>query len=107
MSTNQVIQTSIDELRAITRVDLCVMDIDGRVAATTFESNDMEANLVTDFAESMADSQVINGYHFFKIVEVLDQERIVEPQLIPQLLFGLLRGRLTQHHTDRIAGRKV
>ena len=69
MITNQVIQTSIDELRAITRVDLCVMDIDGRVAATTFESNDMEANLVTDFAESMADSQVINGYHFFKIVD--------------------------------------
>lgn len=69
MITNQVIQTSIDELRAITRVDLCVMDTDGKVEATTFESDDMEAGLAADFADSMADSQVISGYHFFKVFD--------------------------------------
>ena len=33
MISNQVIQTSIDELKNITKVDLCVMDLDGLVVA--------------------------------------------------------------------------
>lgn len=69
MITNQVLQTSIDELHAITRVDLCVMDVDGNVTATTFQSNDIEPGLVVNFAGSVADSQVIGGYHFFKIFD--------------------------------------
>ena len=39
MISNQVIQTSIDELKNITKVDLCVMDLDGLVVAATFESS--------------------------------------------------------------------
>ena len=36
MISNQVIQNSIDELRAITKVDLGVYDVEGmKVAATT------------------------------------------------------------------------
>ena len=41
MISNQVIQTSIDELKAITRVDLCVMDLDGLTVATTFDNDDL------------------------------------------------------------------
>ena len=38
MISNQVIQNSIDELRAITKVDLGVFDVEGmKVAATTEE----------------------------------------------------------------------
>jgi carbohydrate diacid regulator len=36
MISSQVIQKTLDELRAITRIDLCVMDIDGKVNSTTF-----------------------------------------------------------------------
>lgn len=69
MISNQVLQTSIDELRAITRIDLCVMNLEGKVIVTTFENDSIEAETVSMFAESAADSQVIQGYHFFKIFD--------------------------------------
>ena len=68
MITNQVIQTSIDELKAISKVDLCVIDMDGLVAATTFENN-MSTELVDNFIKSPADSQIVGGFHMMKILE--------------------------------------
>lgn len=69
MISNQVLQTSIDELRAITRIDLCVMDPDGRTVAATFSCEDINQNMIESFAASAADSQVIRGYHFFKVYD--------------------------------------
>lgn len=69
MISAQVIATSIEELRAITRVDLCVFDPDGSVAATTFDSKDINAALIRNFVESPADSQVIGTYHLLKIID--------------------------------------
>lgn len=69
MISNQVIQTSIDELKAITRVDLCVMDLDGLTVATTFANDDLPVNLVESFVHSPADSQIVGGYHMLKILE--------------------------------------
>ncbi len=69
MISNQVIQTSIDELRAITKVDLYVYDQDGgRVAATTDEMT-LARDIIVSFANSPADSQVVSGYHFLKILD--------------------------------------
>ena len=67
--SNQVIQTSIDELKNITKVDLCVMDLDGLVVATTFESSEISSDLITNFIQSPADSQIVGGYHMLKILE--------------------------------------
>lgn len=78
MISSQVLQTSIDELRAITRIDLCIMDLEGRLVVTTFTDDDIEGKTVQLFADSAADSQVIQGYHFFKIFD----ERTVEYVLI-------------------------
>ena len=69
MISSQVIQKTLEELRAITRIDLCVMDVDGKTVAATFPDDDMAAVDVREFVESMADSQVIQGYHFFKIYD--------------------------------------
>ena len=69
MISSQVIQKTLDELRAITRIDLCVMDIDGKVNSTTFAVENEDFGDIRAFAESMADSQVIKGYHFFKIYD--------------------------------------
>ncbi len=69
MISNQVIQTSIDELKNITKVDLCVMDLDGLVVATTFESSEVSSELITNFIQSPADSQIVGGYHMLKILE--------------------------------------
>lgn len=69
MIANQVLQTSIDELRAITRIDLCILDMDGMVMASTFESSIIRQEEARAFIDSPADSQVINGYHFFKVYD--------------------------------------
>lgn len=72
MLSNQTIQSSIDELRSITKIDLCVMDITGTVAASTMEKVEISAELIQEFAESAADSQVVNGYYLFKVMEEED-----------------------------------
>ena len=69
MISQQVIQTSIDELKAITKVDLCVMDTDGLTVATTFDQEEISVGLVLNFVQSPADSQIVNGYHMLKILE--------------------------------------
>ena len=78
MISSQVLQNAIDELRAITRIDLCIMDLEGRLVVATFADNDIAGDTVQLFADSAADSQVIQGYHFFKIFD----ERTVEYVLI-------------------------
>lgn len=67
MISSQVIRTSIEELHAITKVDLCVFDLDGMVTASTFDTKGIELELITDFAASPADSQVIGADHLLKI----------------------------------------
>ena len=61
MITGQIIQNSIDELKMITKVDLCIFDLDGIELASTFEKIDLAINLIRDFADSPADSQIISG----------------------------------------------
>lgn len=78
MISNQVLQTSIDELRAITRIDLAIFDLDGKNVVSTFEGYDISHEMVSLFADSAADSQVIQGYHFFKIYD----EQIAEYILV-------------------------
>lgn len=69
MISSQVIRTSIEELKSITKVDLCVLDLEGNIVASTFELNDLALNLITEFVESPADSQVIGTHHLLKILD--------------------------------------
>ncbi len=72
MISNQVIQTSIDELRAITKVDLAVFDRNGTEVASTATTTDemtFSPDMIASFAGSPADSQVVGGYHFLKILD--------------------------------------
>ena len=66
MITGQIIQTSIDELKAITKVDLGVYDLNGSEVASTMEKDDITTDLITGFA-APADSQVIGVHHLLKI----------------------------------------
>ena len=67
MITGQIIQTSIDELKAITKVDLGVYDLNGSEVASTMEKDDITTDLITGFVASPADSQVIGVHHLLKI----------------------------------------
>ncbi|MDO4453180.1 MAG: helix-turn-helix domain-containing protein [Eubacteriales bacterium] len=77
MISSQVLQTAMDELRAITRIDLCVMDLEGNAIAATFSDMNIQEDTVRNFADSMADSQVIQGYHFFKVFDDRTMEYIL------------------------------
>ncbi len=69
MISSQTIQTSIDELKAITKVDLNVYDLSGGTIASTTEMADITPGLVSGFANSPADSQVIGPHHLLKILD--------------------------------------
>lgn len=77
MISNQILQNTIEGLKAITRVDFCVMDIDGKALASTFAEVEDFQNTLTGFVESPADSQVIQGYQFFKIFDEHQLEYIL------------------------------
>ena len=55
MISNQNIQESIDDVRAITRIDLCVMDTNGITVASTFELEELPEHTVENFAASPAE----------------------------------------------------
>ena len=67
--SNQVLQTTLDGLKAISRVDLCVLDTEGIMLATTFPEAESFRDSVLSFADSPADSQVVSGCQFFKVFD--------------------------------------
>ena len=77
MISNQTLQNTIEGLKGITRVDLCVMDTEGKVLASTFTDTEDYESAVVPFVESPADSQVIQGYQFFKIFDEHQLEYIL------------------------------
>ena len=69
MISNQILQNTIDGLKGITRIDLCIIDVEGKVLAATFPEADKYMEPALAFVESPADSQVVNGYQFFKVFD--------------------------------------
>ena len=69
MISNQVLQSTIDSLKGIARLDIAIADIDGKVLATTFVEDRDLSGMVVSFAESQADSQAAGGFQFFKIFD--------------------------------------
>lgn len=67
--SNQILQNTIDGLKGITRIDLCIIDTDGKVLATTFQDTDNYVTAALAFVESPADSQVFLGCQFFKVFD--------------------------------------
>ncbi|MBD5458687.1 MAG: PucR family transcriptional regulator [Lachnospiraceae bacterium] len=77
MISNQILQNTIEGLKTITRVELCIMDIDGKVVAMTADEMEKCGKPVAEFAKSPADSQEIQGYQFFKIFDEQQLEYIL------------------------------
>ncbi len=67
MISTQTIRSSIEELSSITKVELCVTDLGGDVVATTSEKEFLDISIITSFANSPVDSQVIGDVHLFKV----------------------------------------
>ena len=77
MISNQILQGTIDGLKSISRVELCVVDTEGKeVVSTTTNLNDV-SRTAREFATSPADSQEIQGYSYFKIYDEAQLEYIL------------------------------
>lgn len=77
MISNQILQNTIEGLKAITRTDICVMDTEGKTLAATISNADDYEQAVLAFVESPADSQVLQGFQFFKVFDEHQLEYVI------------------------------
>ena len=77
MISNQILQNTIDGLKGITRIDLCVLDMEGQTLASTEAQPENFGGEVAAFISSPADSQVVHGYQFFKVFDENQLEYIL------------------------------
>ena len=73
MISNQILKETISGMKEVTGIDLCILDLSGRIVVTTMEVQESLTEHATEFAESMAESQVIDGFQYFKI---FDEQRL-------------------------------
>ena len=69
MISNQILQNTIDGLKGITRTDFCVYDTEGITLAGTNSNMNVYGDDVISFVNSPAESQVVGGCQFFKIMD--------------------------------------
>ena len=69
MLSNQIIQKSLDELKAITKIELEVYDLEGTKIAGTSSEMEVEPHIIRIFAESAAETQELDNKWFMKVQE--------------------------------------
>ena len=77
MITNQILLSTIEGLKRISRTDFCVCDTEGKPLASTFDDSRELESAVVAFSGSPADSQVVQGRHFFKIFDEQQLEYVL------------------------------
>ena len=77
MISNQIMQNTIEGIKAIARVELFVADIDGKLVASTKTIGNTFEHSVLEFVKSAADSQELQGCQFFKIYDDQQLEYIL------------------------------
>jgi len=77
MISNQILQNTVDSLKAIARIELCLVDTDGKVVAASSSEMDDYAKAALEFAQSPADSQEVQGCQFFKIFDEQQLEYVL------------------------------
>ncbi len=79
MISNQILQSTIDGLKNITRKELSVVEKEGKVIATTEEEMaGAQLDGMTDFVGSAAESQMVSGYQYFKVYDNGVPEYVVQ-----------------------------
>ena len=68
MISNHKIQAALDEIKEISRTDMALYTEKGKLVAATFPMEEDLEDAVVSFADSMAESQMLSGCHFFKVV---------------------------------------
>ena len=69
MISNQILQSTIDGIKAITKTDMWILDSQGQGIVSTVEDMILPVQEIESFVSSPADSQEIQGHQFFKILD--------------------------------------
>jgi len=69
MLTSQIIKNCLEEMSTITRTQFCVQDLNGNVIAATAQMAPPEAAMVSGFAHSAVDSQIIGTSYLLKVLD--------------------------------------
>ncbi len=77
MITGNIIQSSIDSLKSITKIDFSVYDTEMINVASTFTVDDETKKYIATFLDSPADSQVVSGSHLLKIYDESELQYIL------------------------------
>ncbi len=78
MISNQILQSTIDGLKNITRRDFSVVDREGKVVVTTEqELVNTTVEGIEFFINSLAENQLVKGYQYFKVLDNGSTEYIV------------------------------
>jgi len=76
--SNQILQSTIDGLKNITRREMSVIEREGKIVASTeAEMMNQQIDGVSLFVASQADSQLIQGYQYFKVFDAGVAEYVV------------------------------
>lgn len=77
MVSNQVLQNTIEGIKDISHLEICVMDADGREIASTAPVFADAVHAIHDFVASPADSQSAGPYQFFKVLDNQQLEYVI------------------------------
>ena len=77
MISNQILQSTVDGIKQISRVDLGIFDTEGNILASTFLGMEQYAEPALMFVNSPAESQELQGYQFFKVYDETHLEYIL------------------------------
>lgn len=77
MLSNQKLQTALMEIREVSRIDMMLYDAKGRLVASSAEQEIDLSEAAAVFADSEASSQMLSGFHFFKIAVDEDPEYVL------------------------------
>lgn len=69
MISNQILQSTMEGIKSISRTELAVTDVEGNILVSTFPETEISRSEVINFARSQADSQSVKNYQFFKVYD--------------------------------------
>ena len=69
MVSSQIIRGCLEQLKAITKIEFCVLDTTGGVVAQTEGVTVPGRNMVSGFAQSAVDSQIVGNSYFLKVMD--------------------------------------
>lgn len=68
MLSNHKLQVTLEEIKEISRIELALYSDKGKLLASTYEMEEDMEEAIRFFADSMAESQMLSGCHFFKVM---------------------------------------